>query len=228
MKPVVTISRQSALGRLLVLSLVGAFLLTACAMETKSQKGAVYGAGGGAVAGGIIGQLIGRDTESTLIGAAIGAAVGGAAGAGIGKMMDNQERDLRQSLAASEDASIRRDGDLLAVTLRGDIAFDHDSAQVKPGAYDEIDKIAQAMNQYPRTVARVEGHTDSTGSEDYNIDLSIRRAQAVRNLLVQRGVSSSRIEAVGFGESQPVATNDTEAGRSRNRRVVIKIAPSAS
>jgi outer membrane protein OmpA-like peptidoglycan-associated protein len=97
---------------------------------------------------------------------------------------------------------------------------------VKPGLYPEINKIADALNQYPQTLARVEGHTDSTGTEAYNTDLSIRRAGAVKNLLVQRGVSSTRIEAIGFGESMPVAGNDTEAGRARNRRVEIKIAPS--
>jgi outer membrane protein OmpA-like peptidoglycan-associated protein len=218
-------SRMFVTHKVLALCLISLVALTACATESKTQKGAVYGAGGGAVAGAVIGQIIGRSPESTLIGAAIGAAVGGAAGAGIGSMMDKQERQLRQELAASEAAAIRREGNLLAISLKGDVAFDTDSAVVKPGLYPEIDKIASALMQYPETAARVEGHTDGTGTEAYNMDLSVRRAQAVKNLLLQRGVPSSRVEAVGFGESMPIATNDTEVGRARNRRVEIKIAP---
>lgn len=219
------LSQETAVYKLLALCIVFLLVLTACATESKTQKGAAYGAGGGAVAGAIIGQLIGRDTESTLIGAAIGAAVGGAAGAGIGSMMDKQEQQLRQELADSEAAAVRREGNLLAISLKGDVTFDTDSAVVKPGLYPEINKIADALIQYPETVARVEGHTDNTGTETHNMDLSIRRAQAVKNLLIQQGVSSSRIEAVGFGESMPVATNETAIGRARNRRVEIKIAP---
>ena len=139
-------------------------LLAGCAApetQTKTQKGAIYGAAGGAAAGAIVGQVISHDTKGTLIGAAIGAAVGGLGGAGVGKMMDDQERDMRKAVASSEAASVSREGNLLAV----------------------------------------------------------------KNLLVQRGIADSRIEAVGYGETLPVATNDTEAGRQRNRRVEIKIAP---
>lgn len=209
----------------LLLSLMWLLMLESCAPQTKTQKGALYGAGGGAVAGAVIGQMIGKDTESTLIGTAIGAAIGGAAGAGVGKMMDNQERDLRQALADSEQATMRREGNLLAISLKGDVTFDTDSAVVKPGLYAEIDKIADALRNYPDTVVRAEGHTDSRGSESYNMELSVRRAEAVANLFVQRGIASSRIEAIGFGESIPVASNNTEAGRLQNRRVEIKIAP---
>jgi outer membrane protein OmpA-like peptidoglycan-associated protein len=96
---------------------------------------------------------------------------------------------------------------------------------VRPGLQSEIDRVAGVLNQYSNTFLRVEGHTDSTGTEEYNMDLSIRRANSVKNLLVQRGVADSCIEVVGFGESMSVATNDTEAGRQKNRRVEIKIAP---
>jgi outer membrane protein OmpA-like peptidoglycan-associated protein len=219
------LSQMPAAQKLLALFLVFLMVLAACATESKTQKGAVYGAGGGAVAGAIIGQIIGRSPESTLIGAAIGAAVGGAAGAGIGSMMDKQEKQLRQELADSDAAAVRREGNLLAISLKGDVTFDKDSAIIKPGLYPEIYKIADALMQYPDTVARVEGHTDNTGTEAYNMDLSVRRAQAVKNILIQRGVPSSRVEAVGFGESMPIATNDIEAGRAQNRRVEIKIAP---
>lgn len=208
--------------------LVLVFVLVACAApQTKTQKGATYGAAGGAAAGAIIGQVIGGNTESTLWGAAIGAAVGGLGGAGVGKMMDNQERDMREALAASEAAAIRREGNLLAVTFKGDVTFDTNSTVVKPGLYSEIDRVAGVLTRYPETLIRVEGHTDSVGSEEYNMDLSFRRANSVRDLLVQRGVNSSRIQPVAFGETMPVATNATEAGRQLNRRVEIKIAPQA-
>ena len=216
--------RNFKIARLLVL----VFFLVACAApQTKTQKGGLYGAAGGAAAGAIIGQVIGGHTESTLWGAAIGAAIGGLGGAGVGKMMDNQEREMREALAASEAAAIRREGNLLAVTFRGDVTFDTNSTVVKPGLYTEIDRVAGVLSRYSETLIRVEGHTDSVGSEEYNMDLSFRRANSVRDLLVQRGVNISRIETVGFGETKPVATNATEAGRQLNRRVEIKVAPQA-
>ena len=193
--------------------------------QTNTGKGATYGAAGGAVAGAVIGQVAGGDTESTLAGAAIGAAVGGLAGAGVGKMMDDQERDMRDALAASEAAAIRREGDLLAVSLKGDVTFDYDSATVRPGLYSEIDRITNVLIKYPQTVIRVEGHTDSTGSESYNMVLSQRRADSVMDLIVQRGVPSTRIETMPYGESMPIAANSTGSGRAMNRRVEIKIAP---
>ena len=200
-------------------------LLSACAPQTRTQKGGLYGAAGGAAAGAIIGQVIGKNTQSTLIGAAIGTAVGGLAGAGIGNMMDRQEQDLNQALAASDAAAVRREGNLIAITLKGDFVFDVNSAQVKPGMYSELDRIAGVMVQYPQTVIQIEGHTDSTGSESYNMDLSRRRAESVRNLMLQRGVASSRMQVVAYGESMPVAGNQTAAGRQLNRRVELKVAP---
>ncbi len=207
------------------ISLVVSFLIGCAAPQTKTGQGAVYGTAGGAAAGAVLGQVIGRDTKGTLIGAAIGAAIGGLGGAGVGKMMDNQERDMRAALASSEAAAVSREGNLLAVTFKGDVTFDTNSTVVRPGLYSEVDRVAHVMNQYPNTLIRVEGHTDSRGSNEYNMDLSNRRANAVRNLLVQRGIAGSRIEVVGFGETMPVASNNTEAGRQKNRRVDIKIAP---
>lgn len=203
-------------------------LLAGCAETgtmTKGQKGGLAGAGGGAAVGAILGQVITHDTKGTLIGAAIGAAIGGAGGYGVGKMMDNQERDMRDALATSEAAAVTREGNLLAVTFRGDVTFDTNSTEVRKGLYSEINRVAGVLNQYPQTLIMVEGHTDSVGSDAYNMDLSRRRANAVKNLLVQRGVASSRIEVVGYGKTMPVATNSTEAGRQMNRRVEIKIAP---
>lgn len=215
---------MSRITRFFVVSLC-LIAFTACAMQTKTQKGATYGAAGGAVAGGIIGQIIGHDTKATLIGAAIGAAVGGAGGAAIGNMMDKQEAEMRQALADSEAAAIRREGNLLAISLKGDVTFDTNSAIIKPGLYSEIDRIANVLVKYPQTVIQVEGHTDSTGSESYNMELSTRRAETVKNLLVQRGVDPARILTLAFGETAPMASNDTDYGRAQNRRVEIKVAP---
>jgi outer membrane protein OmpA-like peptidoglycan-associated protein len=212
--------------RLVVLSMAGMLFLVGCATPmNKSQTGGAYGTAGGAAAGALLGQVIGHDTKSTLIGAAIGAAVGGVAGAGVGHMMDKQEQQMSQSLANSDAVAMQRSGDLLAVTLKGDVSFATNSSVVLPGVYSELDRIASSLSQYPQTLVRIEGHTDSVGGEEFNMDLSRRRAEAVKNLLVQRKVDGSRMEVVAFGETSPVATNDTEAGRQMNRRVVIMIAP---
>jgi outer membrane protein OmpA-like peptidoglycan-associated protein len=212
--------------RFVVLGMAGMIGLAGCsAPMTKTQTGGAYGAAGGAAAGALLGQVVGHDTKSTLIGAAIGAALGGAAGAGVGHMMDKQEQQMSQSLANSDAVAVQRNGDLLAVTLKGDVSFDTNSSVVRPGVYSELDRIASSLIQYPQTVVRIEGHTDSVGGEAFNMDLSRRRAEAVRTLLMQRGVDGSRMEVVAFGESSPIATNATEAGRQMNRRVVIMIAP---
>lgn len=214
--------------KLTLLFIVTIFLASGCAtmqQQSKTTKGATYGAAGGAAAGAIVGQIIGKDTKGTLIGAAAGAAIGGLAGAGVGRMMDNQEADMRQALSQSEEVAVRREGDLLALTLKGDVSFAVDSDVVLPGLYNEIDRIAQVLVKYPQTTIVVEGHTDSTGSEAYNQGLSERRAWSVQRLLTERGVHPSRISAIGYGESRPVASNDNPAGRQLNRRVEIRVNP---
>ena len=142
-----------------------------------------------------------------------------------GGMMDRQEADMRDALAASEAAAVRREGDLLAITLKGDVSFDLNADLVRPGLYTELDRIARIMIKYPETDILVEGYTDSTGSEAYNQQLSERRAASVKNLLVQRGVPAHRISILGHGEGRPVATNATPEGRRTNRRVEIGINP---
>ncbi len=212
----------------LAIAAISLFTLNACAPQNKTQKGALYGSAAGAATGAIAGQLIGRNTKSTLIGAAVGAAAGGAIGGGIGYAMDKQEEEYKRALAQSEAAAVRREGNLLAITLKGDLTFATNSARVQPGLYSELDRIAQVMVQYPNTKIRVEGHTDSVGSESYNQKLSERRANAVKNILIQRGVAPERIIAIGYGETMPVADNSTPEGKSRNRRVEIKIDPGTS
>lgn len=210
------------LGFTAVLSMI----VSGCAQpQTQTQRGAVYGTGIGAAAGAGLGQAIGRDTESTLIGAGIGAVVGGLAGGSIGRYMDNQEAAMRQQLAGVQGAAVQREANLLAVNFRSDILFDINSATLKPGAYDEINRVASVLNQYPQTTIRIEGHTDSTGTVAHNQQLSERRAESVRQALAAQGVNPARMSAVGFGPSKPIADNNTEAGRQMNRRVNITITP---
>ncbi|OPY74178.1 MAG: putative lipoprotein YiaD precursor [Syntrophorhabdus sp. PtaU1.Bin002] len=216
----------------LVVALVG------CA--TQTQTGALVGSGIGAAVGAGAGQAIGRNTSSTLIGAAIGAAVGGLAGGAIGAYMDKQEQSMRQALANSESASIQREQevlskaeasstkksiDVLTVTFKSDYLFAVNSSTLLPGAYDELERVSRVLQQYPETTIRIGGHTDSTGSESYNQGLSERRANAVKNALVGMGVNPARLTTIGYGESKPIASNNTEAGRQQNRRVEIRIVP---
>ena len=211
--------------RISILALVTMTFLGCAQPQTKTQKGALYGTGIGAAVGAGLGQAIGGDTEATLIGAGVGAALGGVAGGAIGRYMDNQEAALRQQFAASDAASIQRNADVLAVTFKSDVLFDVNSAVLKPGSYSEIDRVANVLVQYPQTNILIAGHTDSTGSETYNQDLSERRARSVQNALVNRGVSPNRMQTLGFGEGQPVADNSTVAGRQLNRRVIVTIVP---
>lgn len=208
------------------LSLVMTFFLFSCATDmTKTQQGTLAGTGIGAAVGAGLGQAIGRNTTATLIGAAAGALAGGIAGHAIGSYMDRQEQELRTALADAEYASIEREQDILAVTFKSDVLFDTGSAAIKPGGYAELDRVARVLAKYPQTRILIEGHTDSKGAEQANQVLSERRAQAVKDDLVQQGLEPMRIETVGYGESRPVASNDNEGGRQLNRRVQITIIP---
>lgn len=210
------------------LAILIAFTLAAagCAQPmTKTQKGAAIGTGVGAAAGAGLGQAIGGDTKATLLGAGIGAVVGGLAGGSIGRYMDNQEAMMRQQLAGVEGANIQRNANLLAVTFKSDVLFDTNSAALKAGSYDEMSRVSQVLNQYPETTIMIAGHTDSTGSETYNQQLAERRAAAVKNALTGQGVNPTRMSTIGYGESRPIADNNTESGRQINRRVEITIAP---
>ena len=201
---------------------VGVFMMTllSCAGATRQQKGTATGAAIGGVIGAGLGQAIGRDTKGTLIGAGIGAALGGIAGNQIAAYMDRQEQELRNAMAESDAVNIQRTQDVLSATFKGDIFFDVNSSTLKPGAYSEVDRISNVLNNYPQTTIRVEGHTDSTGPADYNQRLSEKRAETVKNALVQRSVDSRRINSVGYGESQPISSDN-----ATNRRVSIVIAP---
>ncbi|PID76834.1 MAG: hypothetical protein CSB24_04590 [Deltaproteobacteria bacterium] len=199
---------------------VTATLCSCAGPATKQGKGTAVGAGVGAAAGAALGQAIGRDQQATLWGAGIGAVVGGLAGNQIGLYMDHQEQELRNAVAASEAASIRRSQDVLTATFKSDAYFDYNSSVLKPGGQQEMSRVAAVLNKYPHTSIQVSGHTDSRGSAAYNQQLSQRRAEAVKNALVQRGVNPSRIHTVGYGETQPIAGSD-----AMNRRVEITITP---
>lgn len=204
----------------ILVSLILIPLMFSCAGPTQQQSGTKTGALIGAAGGALLGQAIGRNTTGTLVGAGIGAAIGGIAGNQIGAYMDRQEQDLRSAMAASEAASIQREQNVLTATFKSGVLFDFDSSTLKPGSFSEMDRVAGVLNKYPQTMIRVEGHTDTKGSEEYNQVLSEKRAEAVKSALVQRGVISERIQTVGFGESQPISSDD-----AANRRVSIVIIP---
>jgi len=210
--------------KILAAALIVAFTAGACAEATNTQKGAGWGAAIGTLAGAGIGAAVGGK-KGALIGAGTGLVVGGLAGGAIGKYMDNQERDLRNAMSQVEGASIRRDQDILELTFKSDVMFASNSSILQPGAYGELDRVCAVLGKYPQCRIRVEGHTDSVGSEDYNLNLSQQRAEAVKNALIQRNIDPARLQAVGMGKGQPIASNDNEGGRQMNRRVTMKIIP---
>ncbi len=194
---------------------------SSCAsLQNNQQQGTAIGAGTGAAVGAILGQAIGGDTEGTLIGAGIGAALGGIAGNQVGRYMDLQEQELENALAASEAASIRREQDILRATFKGEAYFDYDSTILKPGAQTELQRVAGVLNKYPQTMIEIGGHTDIRGSEEYNQNLSERRAKSVETALIQYGVMPQRLRTVGYGESRPISSD-----HATNRRVEILIIP---
>lgn len=222
--------------RVVIVLISIALIAGGCSTLQEHKKTAIGTAAGAAVGAGVGAAIDGGK------GAAIGAAVGALAGGVIGYMFEKQEREFKQALADAEGASIRReqrvledatneaarrDIEVLVLTFQGDVWFDTGSSALKAGAYDEIDRVAAILNRYPETSIRVEGHTDSTGSESFNQDLSEKRAIAVKNALLSKNVAATRIQTIGYGESKPVASNDTEGGRQLNRRVEIVIVPPA-
>ncbi len=179
------------------------------------------GAGGGTILGAVLGGLIGGGT-----GRIIGAGIGGVAGGVVGYKMDQQIKELKEQTAGSGvDVTEVDNGQAILVNLPDGVTFDVDSATLKPQFRTTLDQIAQNLSTYPDSLIDVYGHTDSTGSDSYNQGLSERRARTVADYLSMRGVSAARVRSQGYGETMPVATNDTDAGRALNRRVEIKIVP---
>ena len=191
--------------------------LSGCASMNNTQRGAAAGAG----VGGAIGAVIGHNTGSTARGAIIGAVVGGAAGAVIGRQMDRQASDLEGDLG--QNAEVSRVGEGIAVTFASGILFPYNSAEVLPAGRENLRQLAQSLQRYPGTEVLIVGHTDNTGSDAYNQQLSERRAMSAKSYLVSMGIPSDRIRTAGRGEMEPVASNETDPGRQQNRRVEIAI-----
>ena len=207
------INRTTTIGAMLALTTSWTL---GCSSLSKSERGVLIGAGAGAAAGAAIGKAAG----STAKGAIIGAAVGGAAGAIIGRQMDKQAEELASELP---NATVERVGEGVLVTFDSGILFDFDSDVVKGDARENLTELAASLNRYPESDLMIVGHTDATGSDSYNQSLSERRSRAARSFLVSQGVAGTRIQTEGLGESEPVASNDDEAGRSQNRRVEVAI-----
>ncbi|MEZ5540476.1 MAG: OmpA family protein [Pseudomonadota bacterium] len=217
--------RNGKLGTtLLAAAISGCIGITGCTTnpytgEQQASKAAV-GAGIGAASGAIISAITGGKRKNVLLGAGIGALAGGA----VGYYMDQQEAKLRQQLQ-NTGVSVTRNGDTIILNMPGNVTFATDSSDISADFYSVLDAVALVINEYEKTYVDVTGHTDSTGSEDYNMQLSRARAGSVARYLESRKVLPQRITTTGMGESSPIATNDTAQGRALNRRVEILLTP---
>lgn len=202
---------------------LAAFVLStaACASWGKRETGGAIGAGAGAAVGGVIGN----QTGSTARGAIIGAVVGGAAGAIIGHQMDQQAKEIQVAIPG---ATVERVGEGIQVTFASGLLYDFDSDRIRAESAVNLRNLAASLKKYPDTDALIVGHTDSQGAEDYNQALSQRRAASAAALLSTEGVPAGRVRVTGRGELEPIATNETEAGRQANRRIEVAIVASAS
>ncbi len=185
---------------------------------SKGVQGGAIGAGAGAGIGAVIGNQFGDN--GTAYGAIIGAAVGGTAGALIGHHMDKQAEELRNDLKG---ATVERVGEGIKITFDSGLLFGVDQSSLSSTSQDNLTQLAQTLNKYQDTEILIEGHTDSSGSEDHNMTLSKDRAQSVASYLTTAGVKSSRITTKGYGETQPIADNSTTEGMAQNRRVEVAI-----
>ncbi|HER08320.1 MAG TPA: OmpA family protein [Bacteroides sp.] len=198
--------------KLFVWVLAAAFVLAGCSSMNRTQKGAVVGTASGAAMGAIIGEATGNPALGTII----GATVGGATGAIIGHQMDKQAEEIAESVP---DARVERVGEGIVVEFDSNILFGFDSSDLTGASRENLDKLVVVLEKYPDTNIEIQGHTDSTGPEDYNQALSERRARSVAGYLAVQGVMNERLSTVGFGETTPRYDNETEEGRAQNRRV---------
>ncbi|WP_086478326.1 OmpA family protein [Arenibacter amylolyticus] len=209
----------SSLSLIMIMATLGS--CTALKNTNHKQRGAAGGAAGGAVIGGVIGNNVGKG-NNTALGAIIGAVVGGVAGGYIGDRMDRQAERIEEEIPG---ADVTRVGEGINVTFSedGGVYFDTNKSAVNTASAVTLDKLVKVLLEYPDTNILVEGHTDSTGSAAYNLNLSKLRAQAVTNYLVANGVSGSRLTTKWYGLTQPKADNSTAEGRAKNRRVELAI-----
>jgi chemotaxis protein MotB len=200
-----------------VLLLVGLlFASSANLFATRKGKGAIIGG----IIGAGVGQAVGKNTKGTLVGAGVGTL----AGLGWGAYRDNQEKALRTRLKGSS-VEVRRKGQNIQLYLPSGVTFGTDQYRIRSAFYGVLDDIADVLIDYPETRLIVAGHTDSDGTYSYNQELSEKRAISVKDYLRQAGVRSNRISVMGFGETEPIASNSSERGKARNRRVEIEIQP---
>ncbi len=209
-----------------LIAAMAALPLSACVTnpETGNKRisKAVLGGAGGALGGYLLGDLIGGRSDRTE--KILGAGIGAVAGAGAGYYMDQQEKKLRQQTAGTG-VTVVREGDNLVLDMPSELTFAVGSANIEPNFRATLDKVASTLGQYEKTYVDVMGHTDSTGTDDFNQGLSERRASSVAGYLGSRGIQQARLATKGYGESQPVASNTTEDGRAANRRVEIRLVP---
>jgi len=214
----------------LILATVSALALVGCVnndpfgARTEDNQRTQAGMVTGAMVGAALGAVKGKG--STLTNVAAGAALGGLIGGGIGNMLDAQAAELRRTVG-NDRITITNTGSELIVNMPHDILFAVDSATLQPALYGDLAAVARSLMNYPGSTVQVIGHTDSTGSASYNNSLSQRRAASVATVLIQDGVPAARIQTIGRGASQPIASNQTEQGRAQNRRVEIIIRPTA-
>jgi outer membrane protein OmpA-like peptidoglycan-associated protein len=206
-----------------------AFLLGACSTNpyTGEQQlsNTTLGAGTGAILGGAAGALLGATTNvKTRKAALIGAGLGALAGGGVGLYMDNQETKLRQRLEGTG-VSVTRNGDNIILNMPSNITFATDQSDIKPNFYEVLNSVAIVLQEFNQTLVDVNGHTDADGSDEYNFDLSQRRAGAVAEYLISQQLDSQRFQVQGLGERQPVASNASAGGKAQNRRVEVQIVP---
>jgi outer membrane protein OmpA-like peptidoglycan-associated protein len=186
----------------------------------RTRRGALIGAGVGALVGILSGDDALERRQRALAGAGVGAITGGA----VGAYQDRQEAELRRRTAGTG-IDVSRDGDVIKLNLPDAVTFDFNSASLKPQFRPALDGVASTLADYPQTVVEIRGHTDAVGSDAYNQRLSEDRAGSVANYLVGKGLVRERFEIVGMGKRYPVASNDTDDGRARNRRVEIRVVP---
>ncbi len=209
--------------------IASAITLQACTTidpYTREEKtaNATKGAAIGAAVGAVLGIATSKDKKKRKERALKGAGIGAIAGGGVGYYMDVQEAKLRQQLE-NTGVSVTRNGDNIVLNMPGNITFEVDKSDVKPNFVEVLHSVTLVLNEYKSTMIEVAGHTDSTGSDSYNQMLSQQRAQAVSNVLIQNGVQPVRVDTVGYGESRPIASNSTPAGRQQNRRVELTLLP---
>lgn len=211
------------------LGIVGVVTLSLAACDTSQfDTSNVNKSQTGALIGGVLGGLVGASSsDNKLVKGAVGAGIGAAAGGFLGHQLDKQAQDLRRDIP-NEQIAIENTGSELKVTLPQALLFASDSALLSPALENDLRALAGNLNSYPDSTIRIVGHTDDTGSDTHNYDLSERRAQAVSWVLEGSGVASSRLIPIGMGETQPVAANLTEEGKAQNRRVEIVIRPNAA